>query len=340
MENKSTQQLIEERFDQLPKVIQKAITESDWIDELRKIIEENDLLIDQGLAIETETFLMMLGLENPSNYTKQIKKEANLSKEQAITVATEVEKRILSKVKKMIIEETEKESGNEGNPLKDILGTDPEIEEALPKIDTNLDDEPDDERQNLVRELEGDIEIEDENEYESDEGENTLEEINEQEKEWIEESKSEIPSDLPTGESTSNKIPLPENEQKNPRIIETLTPNNHNGLPMLESIRTLETDSENRGGIVNQKLKNPSITRSKQVDNQKKPENSTPKEDVYREEPVAEIKFESQPTEQNSESEEEERKEIEIDNQHLEEMPPKPTEKPETSHDPYREPLE
>ena len=123
---KTTQQLIQERFNQLPEVIQTAITDSDWRDVLRKIISDNNLLLDQGLAIEKETFLMMLGIENPKNYTKNIKRGAKLNREQAINIATEVEEKILSVVKSKIIEESEKKADIKSNPLKEILGEDEE----------------------------------------------------------------------------------------------------------------------------------------------------------------------------------------------------------------------
>ena len=42
MEEKTTQQLIEERFEKLPKVIQESITNSDWREVLRRIIENNN----------------------------------------------------------------------------------------------------------------------------------------------------------------------------------------------------------------------------------------------------------------------------------------------------------
>ena len=151
MEEKTSQQLIKERFKELPEAVQDAINESDWLTTLRSIISKNNLLIDQGLSIETETLLMMLGLENPKDYTKIIKREANLSKEQAIKIATEVEENILSVIKTNIIERTEKDAGIEGSPLDEIIGKDEEIEKLLPKIDTSIEEEDvDEERKNLI----------------------------------------------------------------------------------------------------------------------------------------------------------------------------------------------
>lgn len=266
MEEKTTQQLIEERFAQLPKVIQSAITNSNWVENLRKIISENNLLIDQGLVIETETFLMMLGLEHPSAYTKNIKKEANLTKEQAIKIATEVEKRILVPVKKLIIEETEKEAGIEENPLEEILGKDPEIENSLPSIKTDLDDESSEDRESLINELEGDIKIE------NDEDDELM--IIEQPENELDSgiSKSGIPAtnQAPDNLPTGNKIPVLEDTDPNPRFIETNFSKEPDNLPSLEPVRTLETDSENRDDIVTSKfggatIKKPEIKKEEEV---------------------------------------------------------------------------
>ena len=275
MEQKPTKQILEERFRELPPVIQTAITESDWIKTLRKIISENELLIDQGLAIETETFLMMLGMTHPKNFTKNIKKEANLSTDQAVDVATEVEEKILSEVKKRIIEETEKKAGLDTNPLNDLLGRNDDIKKILPSIDTNMEDgedvphkeNQDQERQNLIKELGDDIQIEDQEE-EKEEINNILKEVNEQEREMLSETKP-LPDNLPTEpEIKPNQIPFQTTGQKDPRIIETNFSKEPDNLPGLQPLRTLESDSENREDIISEKLGGATI---------KEPEDKMPK---------------------------------------------------------------
>jgi len=250
MEEKTSQQLIEERFKELPGTVQDAINESNWLTTLRNIINKNNLLIDQGLSIETETLLMMLGLEDPNDYTKIIKREAKLSREQAVQIATEVEEKILSIVKTKIIEKTEKEAGIKGSPLDEILDEQEEIKNSLPKINLKIEEDIEEDRKNLINELGDDIEIETE---ETEDELNIKNQFNVLKKES---DTFEVPNNLPTKERTleSNKISITEDTPHNPRLIETDFSKNKDNLPKLEPVRTLETDSENRDDIVTSKL--------------------------------------------------------------------------------------
>ena len=67
----------------------------------------------------------------------------------------------------------------------------------------------------------------------------------------------------------SNKIPIIENTDPNPRFIETDFSKVPDNLPSLEPVRTLETDSENRDDIITSKLSGSEI---------KKPETEIEKE--------------------------------------------------------------
>ena len=130
-------------------------------------------------------------------------------------------------------------------------------------------------RQNLVKELEGDIKIEDDSEE--------LDKINQQEKDWLEQSgglNEEVSVNTPLTENTNQQISIIDNEnevknsiqippsnkpQNNIRKIETdiseenkifshsnsISPDN---LPILEPVRTLQSDSENKDDIISKKL--------------------------------------------------------------------------------------
>jgi len=227
-------QVLKDRFKELPKVVQNAITDSDWLEAIRKITKGNNLLIDQGLVIENVTTYLMFGLIHPDIYTSKIKKEAELTNDQAIKIATEVEDKILKVVKAKIIEETQKETGEE-------------VEDTLPKINTNINDSEENEREDLIKELEGDIRIDDGKEEDLKEStdDEVLDEVNEQEEEWLEETKNK----------SSNKIPILGDNQNNSRTIESINNNSaYNNLPHLEPLRTLGTDIESHGGIIDKKM--------------------------------------------------------------------------------------
>jgi len=252
-----TQKLINERFNELPEIVRESISNSSWRDSIRDIVAKNKLLIDQGLAIEKETFLMMLGVENPKNYTRHIKKQANLTKEQAISIAFDVEEKILDEIKRKIIEKTEEDLDMSNNPLKDILGPKKIVDDAIPSIDTNLDNDEVSDRKDLINELGDDIEIEQEETEDELTEKAQFEKLSQtqKEKELSTTTPNNLPIvDLPEKTSNSNKIPVIVDTNPNPRFIETNFSKTPDNLPSLEPVRTLETDSENRDDIVTSKL--------------------------------------------------------------------------------------
>lgn len=103
------QQLIKEQFDSLPPIIQETITNSHWEDKLRVIVEKHKLHIDQGTDIENQTLLTMLGFEDSEDYVKNLESHADLSTEQAIQVAKDVEEQIFSLIRNKLISDIDGE---------------------------------------------------------------------------------------------------------------------------------------------------------------------------------------------------------------------------------------
>lgn len=278
----TTEKLIEEKLQELPEVIRDVVVNSDWRNVLKKIIDKNNLLIDQGLAIETETLLMMIGLDDPENYTKNIKKEAGLEKDQAIKIAEEVNEKILKEMKKKIIEKSYEESGRKENKIDDLLGYREELEEILPSIRTDVVEEEDENRNQLVNELGDDIMIDDSPEEEEDvynykprpaldpelipkanEDVSRLElvdqktEVKEEptkEDLWKEAAKNYEPKtgldpDLELrADKNSNRIELDGSETKNNNTIEYEPLKEEGPLPDLTPLRTLERDTDTLKG--------------------------------------------------------------------------------------------
>lgn len=273
MEEQTTQQILQERFQKLPPVIQSAITDSDWQKTLRRIVEQNNLLIDQGLAIETETFLMMLGVENPKDFTKNIKKEANLDNKTAIKIAQEVDDKILKEVKRRIIEASEEESGHEINDLDEVMGYREELEEKIPSIDTGLPSENQGgeiNRQDLIGELQQDIEINDNEAVEEEEMlPADLTRPDQLEIDRAPKPEASAPANLPTDnlptdtnenveesqeELPPHKIPLTGNEKINTRAINAEALKKQDDLPPLQPLRTLQSDTEKNQGSEHDKI--------------------------------------------------------------------------------------
>jgi len=97
---------IKERFLQLPTEVQTIILESGWQNVTRRIVEQNNLRIDQGAAIENEVMLTMFGFENPNNFKQNIIKEARVDSETADKIVSSVDSQIFSLIKEKLIMET------------------------------------------------------------------------------------------------------------------------------------------------------------------------------------------------------------------------------------------
>lgn len=109
MEENNYQKILEEKFSQLPELVQKIIIESNWIDSIRKIAERYSLRIDQGDVLQRETMLVMFGFEETTQFLENIIREAGLKRMTAIEIAREIDSLIFDKIKEAIIEEGEKE---------------------------------------------------------------------------------------------------------------------------------------------------------------------------------------------------------------------------------------
>jgi hypothetical protein len=108
MNEQKIQPEIMERFKELPEVVQNIILESGWEKTTRRIVEENNLRIDQGGAIENEVMLTMFGFEKPENFRANITKQANLKPEQVDKIVSDINENVFQLIKdKLILETTE-----------------------------------------------------------------------------------------------------------------------------------------------------------------------------------------------------------------------------------------
>jgi hypothetical protein len=151
-----TKKIIEERFKSLPEKIQVAITESNWDDQIRLISQNNNLRVDQSSALETETFLTMLGLTNPNEYKENIQKELEIGGGLADTITKEVNDRIFREIKSFIVEVDERDKREEENLKK----SDNSVDSSKTLIGDHLGIN----REEVVKEMKNDIEIVDDDE--------------------------------------------------------------------------------------------------------------------------------------------------------------------------------
>ena len=113
-----TQKIIIDKIKSLPEDIKTAISSVDRQLELQKITERQNLLIDQAGKLETETTLVMIGLEPLSGFVENLARELEIplprAKEIALDVSEHIFKPIRESLQKMSdkIEEESAESNN------------------------------------------------------------------------------------------------------------------------------------------------------------------------------------------------------------------------------------
>jgi len=118
-----TQEAIKKQLAKLPKDIRDAVVAVDLPEKFKTIANKHTLRIDQGGALENETMFVMLGLEHPDDYTGNLKREADISQEEAGSIAEEVNRMIflpirasLKKLHEDVKEEEEKVPGRIEHP--------------------------------------------------------------------------------------------------------------------------------------------------------------------------------------------------------------------------------
>jgi hypothetical protein len=89
-----TKKLIEERVKLLPPEIQAVVLEGSWLGALEDIRKKHELRVDQAGELQTETFLVLLGLTKPADYVHEIQARLNLVGNKAGEIAEDAEKLI------------------------------------------------------------------------------------------------------------------------------------------------------------------------------------------------------------------------------------------------------
>lgn len=89
-DKESSEQILKDRFAQLPKVVQDAIMSADVEKQLRTLADTHKLHIDQWSALENEVMLTLLGLQNIRDLAANIETEVGVAKEESVKLATDI----------------------------------------------------------------------------------------------------------------------------------------------------------------------------------------------------------------------------------------------------------
>lgn len=120
-----TQDIIKNRLSQLPEDIQRAIKDGDLASKFDSVAEKNNLKIDQNGNLQTETLLVMLGLESNSDYIDNVQKSLEISRSEAINITKDVNELILSPIRDSLRAIQEVHSELEAQPPENVVTPSP-----------------------------------------------------------------------------------------------------------------------------------------------------------------------------------------------------------------------
>lgn len=97
-----SEQILNDRFEQLPEDVRKAIIATPWKERLSQISDKHNLHIDQAGRLGEETVIVMFGLEHPDNLIPNIAKHIGVSEEKAEAIAEDLNREIFLKVRESL----------------------------------------------------------------------------------------------------------------------------------------------------------------------------------------------------------------------------------------------
>jgi hypothetical protein len=114
MDEPNAKQIMVDAFKRLPTKIQQAILSADLPQKLQTISRKHNLHLDQTSSLETETVLVMLGIQPSDNFIENLERELRVEREEAVLIANDINELILKDIKDSL-RELYKESDIEDN---------------------------------------------------------------------------------------------------------------------------------------------------------------------------------------------------------------------------------
>jgi hypothetical protein len=98
----SLEQELKKQFEALPAELQQAISSVNLSEKLQEIVKNNKLMIDQASKLETETLIVLFGLEPLENFTNNLVENIGLSAIQASVITHDVNESIFKSVRESL----------------------------------------------------------------------------------------------------------------------------------------------------------------------------------------------------------------------------------------------
>jgi molybdopterin converting factor small subunit len=132
--NPETEKIIKDQMKKLPTEIRELFTNPSIDAKIVNIGKNNGLNVEQLVTLQTETYLVMLGLVHPDDYPSELKDHLNIDDEKVENIVAETNEKILSKITERLREIYEEMDATSENI--DINKENPEVDA---KLDTRFD---------------------------------------------------------------------------------------------------------------------------------------------------------------------------------------------------------
>ena len=121
------QQQIQERFAQLPLVVQSAITSADVDRHLRELANTQKLHLDQWETLENEVMLTLLGIQRGEDLEKNIVSQVGVASDVALTLAESINRVVFEPIR----QELERQLEHPDARAKEVSGVEAARDQAL-----------------------------------------------------------------------------------------------------------------------------------------------------------------------------------------------------------------
>ncbi len=108
--------IMAEKFGELPKKVQSAITDISVEEKLRALSEKHKLHLDQWVLLENEIMLTLLGLEEPESMVKNIAEEVGIEKDLARNLVNDIAVEIFKPIRELMKAEDPKTESKKTYP--------------------------------------------------------------------------------------------------------------------------------------------------------------------------------------------------------------------------------
>lgn len=100
--DEKTAQMIKERFDALPKMIQEVILSTNYEETLLEIGKKYNLNVEQLGILERETTLVMMGLTPTKDFETELTRELNVDKIKGFQIVKDINEKVFLKIRELL----------------------------------------------------------------------------------------------------------------------------------------------------------------------------------------------------------------------------------------------